>query len=267
MKTIQLERPEYLKINKIFGLLFIFALLTSCSKKENEKTNAEASYVEAMKLLKKKDYSEAATEFEKIDDDFPFSKWALKAQTMATYARYKNEDYVKLVANVDDFLRLNPSSEYVPYMIYIKGLTYYNQITDIERAQDNAQQASFIFRELIARFSQTDYADDAKGKLSFIDEHLAGAKMAIGRYQIASRNYVGAVISFNEVLSRYRYTKQTPEAYFRLVEVYYKIGLREEGEKTKQKLQQKFPDDYWTKISTKIIPDKLRQTQISNDLN
>ena len=33
MKTIQLVRPEYLKLNKILGLLFIFALLTSCSKK------------------------------------------------------------------------------------------------------------------------------------------------------------------------------------------------------------------------------------------
>ena len=31
--------------------------------------------------------------------------------------------------------------------------------------------------------------------------------------------------------------------------------------------KQKFPDDYWTKIASKIIPDKLRQTQISNDPN
>ena len=239
-------------MKKIFKSLLFFVLLFSCAKKDDKKTNAEISYIEAMKLLKKKDYSEAATEFEKIDDDFPFSKWALKAQTVAVYARYKNEDYVKLVANVDDFLRLNPSSEYVPYMIYMKGLTYYNQIPDIERAQDNTQQVSFIFRELIARFSQTNYAADAKEKLSFIDEHLAGAKMAIGRYQITSSNYVGAIISFNEVISRYRYTKQTAEAYFRLVELYYKTGLKEEGRKTKQQLGQKFPDDYWSKIAAKF---------------
>lgn len=233
-------------MKKIF-LILTFTLLFSCSETQEEKTNAEISYIEAVKLLKKKDYSEAATEFEKIDDDYPFSKWAVKAQTMAVYARYKNEEYSKVISNVDDFIRLNPASEYVPYMLYMKGLTYYNQIPDIERAQDNTQQASFIFRELIARFSDIIYANDAKNKLSFIDEHLAGAKMAVGRYQISSRNYIGAIISFNEVISRYHHTKQVPEAYHRLTEIYYKIGLKEEAEKTKIESLQKFPDGGWVK--------------------
>jgi outer membrane protein assembly factor BamD len=224
------------------------ALLFSCSKKKNEKTNAETTYVEAVKLLKKKDYSEAATEFEKIDEEYPFSRWAIKAQTMAVYARYKNEEYTKVVSNVDDFIRLNPSSEYVPYMLYMKGLTYYNQIPEIDRAQDNTQQVSFIFRELIARFPESSYADDARSKLAFIDEHLAGAKMSIGRYQIKVRNYVGAAINFNEVIYRYRYTKQVPEAYFRLIEIYSKIGLDDEATKAKNELKNKFPNSEWVKI-------------------
>lgn len=197
----------------------------SCSQKE-EKTNAELTYIEAHKLLKKKDYAEAATEFEKIDDEYPFSKWAAKGQAMAVYARYKNEDYAKLVTVVDDFIRLNPASDLVPYMLYMKGLTYYNQIPDIRRAQDNTQQASYIFREIIARFPETNYSLDAKEKLSFIDEHLAGAKMSVGRDQIQSENYTGAIITFKEVVTRYRYTKQVPEANERLKEIYIKLGLR-----------------------------------------
>ncbi|MBU6141232.1 MAG: outer membrane protein assembly factor BamD [Proteobacteria bacterium] len=250
MKIIRFTRPR--KMMKLFALFPLFILLFSCSKDGEKKTNAEISYIEAVKLLKQKDYSEAATEFEKIDEDFPFSKWAIKAQTMAVYAHYKNEDYPKIIANVDDFLRLNPASEYVPYMLYMKGLTYYNQIPDIARAQDNTQQASFIFRELMARFPETTYANDAKEKIFFIDEHLAGARMAVGRYQIATRNYVGAIISFNEVISRYRYTKQVPESYFRLVEIYYKLGLRNEGKKIKQQLQKKFPDNDWSSLAENL---------------
>ena len=140
-------------MNKKLLILLLLAAI-SCSKKE-QKGSAELSYVEAHKLLQKKDYAEAANEFEKIDDEYPFSKWAAKGQAMAVYARYKNEDYAKLVATVDDFIRLNPSSSLVPYMLYMKGLTYYNQIPDIRRAQDNTQQASYIFREIIARFPAT----------------------------------------------------------------------------------------------------------------
>lgn len=238
-------------LQKLFCLLLLVSLTFACSKTK-EKTGAEISYINAMKLLKNKSYSEAASEFEKIDDDFPFSKWAIKGQTMAVYARYKDEDYVKLLSIVDDFLRLNPNSEYVPYMMYMKGLSYYNQIPSIERAQDNTQQASFTFRELAARFPNSDYAFDAKEKISFVDEHLAGAKMSIGRYQIKQKNYVGAIDNFSEVIERYRQTKQVPEAYFRLIEIYYKIGLKEEGKKALALITAKFPENHWTQLAQKI---------------
>jgi len=235
----------------VLCLALAFLLLISCAKKD-EKNDAEISYTKAMKLLNKKNYSEAAAEFEKIDDDFPFSKWAIKGQTMAVYARYKEEDYTKLLTVADDFLRLNPNSEYVPYVLYMKGLSYYNQVPSIESAQDHTQQSSFAFRELIARFPNTDYSADARAKLEFIDEHLAGTKMSIGRYQIRSQNYVGAIDNFKEVIARYRQTKQVPEAFFRLAEISYKIGLKDEGKKAVKQLQSRFPENYWTNLAEKI---------------
>lgn len=230
--------------------MILISLIFACSKKE-EKPTVETSYLKALKLLEQKSYAESADHFEKIDEDFPFSKWALKAQVMAVYARYKEEDYIKLLQLVDDFLQLNPASEYAPYMLYMKGLSYYNQIPGIERAQDNTQKASFIFRELIARFPDSDYADDAKGKLGFIDEHLAGAKMSVGRYQIKMRNYVGAINNFHEVIWRYRQTEQVPEAYFRLMEIYHKIGLKAESHKAFNKLKAIFPESFWAQLAIK----------------
>jgi outer membrane protein assembly factor BamD len=239
-------------MKKLF-LLFFWTFIFSCAKKENPKTNnAETSYLEAYKLLKQKSYDEAADKFEKISDEFPFSKWALKAGTMSVYARYKDENYSKLLLTADDFLRLSPNSDYVPYMLYMKGLSYYNQIPEINRAQDNTQQASFTFRELITRFPETTYAADAKEKLDFIDEHLAGAKMSVGRSQIKNHNYIGAIISFKEVIERYQRSKQIAEAYFRLTEIYYKIGLKTEAGKAYKNLQKKFPDSQWSKMTQKF---------------
>lgn len=238
-------------MKKLFYTLFITTLLFSCAKKK-EDTSAEIEYLKASKLLNKKNYNEAADIFEKIDDEYPFSKWALKGQTMAVYARYREEDYTKLLQIADDFIRLNPSSEYVPYMLYMKGLCYYNQIPDIERAQDHSQQASFIFRELIARFPTLDYATDAREKLGFIDEHLAGAKMSVGRYQIQNKNYIGALNNFHEVITRYRQTNQVPEAFFRVAEIYYAIGIKDEAKKAITELEKRFPNDNWTKLAEKL---------------
>ncbi len=237
-------------MKKIFHILLI-TLIFSCSKTK-EVENAENSYTKAVKMLKDKDYNAAADAFEKIEGEYPFSKWAQKAQTMAVYARYKAGTYDKLLSTTDDFLHLNPNSEYAPYMLYMKGLTYYDQIPSINRAQDNTKQASIAFRELVARFPETDYAADAKEKIYVVDEHIAGAKMAIGRYEIKNNNYVGAINNFKEVIDRYRQTDQVPEAYFRLSEIYYKIGLTKQAKQTISQLKEKYRDNYWAGLSEKI---------------
>lgn len=249
-------------MNKLLKRTIIITLLLpvfACSgSKDEKKRSAELSYIEAKEILDEKGYLEAAEAFEKIDSEFPFSKWSTKAQTMAVYARYKDKDYEKLIAVSDDFVRLNPSHEYVPYMMYMKGLSYYNQIPNIKRAQDLTKKSSFTFRELIARFSTSDYAKDAKKRLPFIDEHLAGAKMSSGRYLIKVENYVGAIFQFNSVTSRHRQTNQVPEAYYRLAEIYIKIGLKDEALQAVNALKSKFPDNSWTQEVAKL-DSKLKQ--------
>lgn len=234
---------------KNFLILFLASfLIFSCADKE-EKTSAEISYTKAMKLLKDHDYADAAKTFDDINDEFPFSKWAAKGQVMAIYANYKNEELDKVISGADDFIRLNSASIYVPYVLYMKGLTLYNRIPQISRAQDDTRQASLTFRELIARFPNSDYAKDAQEKLSFIDEHLAGWHMSVGRYQITNKNYVGALQNFNEVATRYRLTQQTAEAFFRLYEIYSRIGVTQEAKKAQELLIERYPDNYWTKLA------------------
>ena len=243
------------KILKFTLLILLFAgPIFSCAKKKDEKSNAEIAYTKAMKLLKDKNYSGAAEAFIKIEDEYPFSKWALRAQNRAVYAYYKEEDYVKLSQTVDDFIRLNPANDTVPYMMYMKGLSFYNRIPEINRAQDDTQQASFTFRELAARFPASVYSEDVSKKLLVVDEHLAGAKMSAGRYQAKNKNYVVAISNFIDVVERYRNTNQVPEAYFRLAEIYAKIGLKKEAIGSYQELKIQFPENKWLSLTQKIDP-------------
>ncbi|MCE3254608.1 MAG: transporter [Rickettsiaceae bacterium] len=212
-----------MKIFKIIALLSILFIGSCASKKETP--SAELSYTKAMKKLKDRDYLSAAEDFEKISDEYPLSKWGVKSQTMAAYSYYKEEKLEDVIRIADDFVKNNPSNSDVAYMQYLKSISYYDQLNNIERAQDNAKSASYAFRELIARFPNTDYADDAREKLTLVDEHIAGAKMSIGRYQLQNGNYIGAIKNFQDVVNNYSRTKQTPEAYFRLFEASKIIGL------------------------------------------
>lgn len=230
-------------------IILILIGLSSCSKKE--KPSPELYYIKAMRYLKSNSYNIAAENFEKIDDEFPFSKWALKGKVMATYARYKEKNYSRLFELIEDFIRLNPNSEYIPYMLYMKGLSYYNQIPDTKRAQDDTQKSSYIFRELVARFPNDFHSEDAIKKLQFIDEHLAGYHMSVGRNKIKEKNYLGAIHNFTKVVKFYRQTKLVPESYYRLAEIYYKIGLTKEGKNAKNILNERYHNNFWTKLINK----------------
>jgi outer membrane protein assembly factor BamD len=244
-----------MSLRKLIPLILLISItLFSCAKKkEEEKSNAELEYTKAYKALQEKDYNKAAEDFEKIDDNYPFSKWATKAKTMAVYARYKNSELDKVLSIIDDYITLNPTSEYMPYMLYMKGLAYYDQIPSIERSQENTRMASSTFRELIVRYPDSDYSADAKERLDFIDEHLAGYHMALGRYQIDQENYIAAIPNFHEVIERYRNSKQVPEAFFRLHEIYQKLGIKEDAKIFSIELTSRFPNSYWAKESNKVF--------------
>ena len=245
---------------KIFIFLLIFQLF-SCKSKE-EKITAEHLYVKAFEMLQDKDYASASEAFEKIDDEFPFTKWSIQGQIMAIYANYRLNEFEKTLQLADDFIKLHPTSEYVPYALYMKGLSYYNRIPSIERAQDYTREASLAFRELIAKFGDTEYNADAKEKIVFIDEHLAGAKMSIARYQMSAKNYVGAIKNLNEVVNRYRGTNQIYEAYFRLIEIYFHIGMKDEVLDLINILKETDPTNYWTLESLKFSPTSKKSSKL-----
>ena len=239
---------------KFLKIFFVILLLSNCSAKE-EKSTAETLYLGAYKLLKNKDYSESAKEFEKIDDEFPFSKWALKGQVMAGYAYFKEKEFDKVINITEDFVRLNPVSKYVPYMLYLRGLCYYLQIPAIDRSQDNTKSVSAIFRELVVKYPNDPHALDAKEKLEFIDEHIAGAILEQARQQIKQKNFVGAINNLQLVINRYRYTKQLAESYFRLAEIYWFLGDKVEFKKIFSIIQRDHQDSYWFQ--------KLKSTKFS----
>ena len=231
-------------MNKYIPLLCIF-IICSCSHDKKTISNAENSYIEAVKKLKDGDYSGAGADFEKINDEYPLSKWGVKALPMAAYSFYKEQKYDDVIRISDSFNLTNPSNPDVAYMQYLKSISYYNQMNDVERAQNNAIFASSSFRELIAKFPDSKYSDDAREKLSLVNEHIAGAKMSVGRYQLKNGNYVGAIKNFQEVISRYSTTNQTPEAYFRIFEAYKILGLNYEAQHYLQELKDIYPNNKW----------------------
>jgi len=217
----------------------------------------EQIYNEAMNALQAEEYVAAAKKFDEVERQHPYSTWATKAQLMAAYSYYQNNDYDDAIVALDRFIQLHPSNKDVPYAYYLKGLSYYEQISDVTRDQKMTDLARETLSILVARYPGSKYSRDAKVKLDLTYDHLAGKEMEIGRYYLNQRHYLAAINRFKTVIDDYQTTTHTPEALYRMVEAYWALGIRDEASKIAAVLGYNFPGSEWYMDSYQLVEGKL----------
>ena len=107
-------------------LLLSLALMTGCSSSDKPKVPDEPPEVlfqKAHQNLDKGDYAKALELLEAMDSRYPFGPYSSQVQLDLIYAYYKNDDTAQALANIDRFLRLNPTHPDVDYVYYMRGLS------------------------------------------------------------------------------------------------------------------------------------------------
>src|SRR3954466_3644694 len=213
----------------------------------------EQLYNRALDALGQQEYKVAAKGFEEVDRQHPYSVWATKAQIMAAFAYYQSNKYDDAIIALDRFIQLHPGHRDIPYAYYLKGLCYYEQISDVRRDQRMTQQALDALSDVAKRFPDSVYARDARLKVELTIDHLAGKEMDIGRYYQKQQQYVGAVNRYRTVIERFQTTTHVPEALHRLVESYLAMGVKTEAKETAAVLGHNFPGSDWYQDSYFMI--------------
>ena len=235
-------------------LLLILLLLAGCAS-EDQTLSAETPeglYLLGYKDFKDKDYEKAAKKFDQIEQQFPYSRWSERAQIMAAYSQYLQNEYTDALLTLDRFLQLHPGNRNVPYALYLKGLCYFEQMSDPTREQEMSAKADKTFKELLARFSTSIYANDAKEKLVAIQNHLAAKELAVGRYYEKTEDYIAAMNRFQSAIKGWPESNQIPEAYYRLAVCYKALGMTKQMGQVRDTLKKKFPDSVWSKRAEDI---------------
>ncbi|WP_206454187.1 outer membrane protein assembly factor BamD [Aurantimonas marina] len=199
---------------------------------------------------------EAAKKFEAIDRQHPYSEWARKALVMNAFASYRSGDYDGAINSSKRYLSLYPGSEEAAYAQYIIGLAYYKQIPDVTRDQKEAARAAAAMREVMEKYPDSEYAEDARNKVRIARDQLAGKEMQVGRYYLERREYVAAINRFKNVVDVYPESRQVEEALARLTEAYYAMGLTGEAQAAASVLGQNYPNSPWYRDSYQLLQSK-----------
>lgn len=237
-------------MKKIFIAFFTCVLLAGCGGDGQEIVPQEPLadiYDAAYREFEDKDYDDAAEKFLTAETQYPASEWAADALVMAAYSQYLDNEFPSAILTIDRFMRFHPGHSDVPYMLYLRGMCYYRQVSDVRREPGMSVYALQQFQQLTNRFPNSPYAKNAKNKINILKNYIAGKVMYSARVDMRKENWTSAITKLQSVITDAQDTVMPAEAMYRLTEAYTAIGLTEQADGYAEMLKLNFPDSDWAK--------------------
>jgi len=243
-------------------IILIFLFLNSCSndkkkidiiEEEDIELQMIDSYKEGIKALEDGDILFAAKKFNEAELVYPQSDWAPKSALMSAYSYYVHDYYGDAIFELDRFIKTYPKDLRLSYAHFLLGMCYYEQIIDEKKDLGPILKAKEKFNYILKKYPSTDFALDAQFKLDLINDILASKEMYIGKHYVKKQKWIPAINRFKTIVNNYETTVYVEEALFRLVEIYYLLGLIDESQKYAKLLGYNYLSSRWYKESYRIF--------------
>lgn len=164
---------------------------------------AEELAMRGMEEYEDGNYKKSIDYFQKLKDIYPFSKYAVLAELKLGDAHYRIEQYEDAVFAYEEFEKLHPRNEAIPYVIYQIGRSHFDRMTTPDRDQTSARKALESFQRLQKQYPNDPYARSAADHIIACYKSLAGHEFGIGHFYFKSRHYKAALVRFRAVVQDY----------------------------------------------------------------
>jgi len=208
-------------------------------------------YSEARAELMDRNYANAIKLYEKLEARFPYGRYAQQAQIEVAYAHFKEGEPALAIAAADRFIKLHPNHPSVDYAYYLKGLSNFNddlgfmhiisQQDLTERDPKAAREAFDSFKDLVARYPESKYADDARARMAYLVNALAAHEVHVARYYLKRGAYVAAANRVQMAMTTYPQAPANEEGLLIMVKAYDAMGLVDLRDDAERVMKKNFP--------------------------
>ncbi|KKC35598.1 hypothetical protein WH87_16245 [Devosia epidermidihirudinis] len=221
--------------------------------KEAPVVPAATLYQKALDDMDRQYFQAAIKSLEQLERQHPRDPLTEKGKLMQVFANYRQGKFNDAILAADRYMALYANSKDVPYVLYLKGTSYFNQIKDTTRDQQLSRDAIDTYTLLISNYPKSDYAKDAKEKLLVAFDQLAGKEMSVGRYYLGQGQYTAAINRFRVVVETWQTSTHIEEALYRLTESYLSLGLINEATTAAAVLGHNYPSSSWYKQAFELL--------------
>lgn len=240
------------RLLRLSTLLLVF-LLAACSSSPKKTQMSEKDYYEAaQKSMRSGNFMTASDHLESLESHYPVGRYTEQAQLELIYAKFRHADHAGASAAADRFIRLHPNHPQLDYAMYMKGLAAYEgdrdfffrfmNINTATRDLSSSREAFQDFSELLQRFPDSQYAQDAQARMIHIRNLMAEQELHAARYYAKRKAYVSCLNRTRWVIENYPGTPSVADALALQVWAYGKLGIKDLAEQQLALLRSNFPE-------------------------
>jgi len=213
----------------------VLLALASCSRSPHYSRLPEAVlYRRAYDNLIAANYGTAIVQLNSLKATYPYGHYARQAALDLIFARLMEGDPRRAAHAAKRFIHANPRSRYIPYALYMEGVSYsradsgpvanFLNAHPSDRSAHGLRRAFAAFRTLVERYPHSRYAPDAHQRLLAVLDALARHQYLAARFYARKGAWVAAANRLVRLLDRYPDTASTPRALALLGRCYRKLG-------------------------------------------
>ncbi|MFH2093725.1 MAG: outer membrane protein assembly factor BamD [Pseudomonadota bacterium] len=196
-------------------LLTTVLLLSGCSLFETSSEmgkSVDELVSEGSSAFMAGEYQTAVKAYTDLKDWYPFSKYAILAELKIADSYYHLEQYEEAILAYEEFERMHPKNEAIPYVIFQIGMCWFNQIGIVGRDDSPARKSLAIFKRLNDQYPSTEYADKTKDKIKSCLANLAAHELYVANWYMKTKKYNAALKRYESLVATYPDSKESQEA-------------------------------------------------------
>ena len=223
--------------------------------KDNDETqgwSAQKLYGEAKDAMASRAWDKAIKYLEKLEARYPYGRFAQQAQLDVAYAYWKQGERASALAAADRFIKLYPNHDNVDYAYYLKGLVNFNENEGLfslidrpdmsERDSKGSRESFDAFKELVTRYPNSKYSEDATARMRYLMNNLAQYEVHVARYYMKRGAFVAAANRAQFAVQNYPQALALEEAVFIMVKAYDALGMTDLRDAADRVMRKNFPE-------------------------
>lgn len=210
---------------------------------------AEANYLKGDEAYQDEEYLAAQRYFGYIRSKFPYSRYAVLSELRIADCQFARKRWLEAIDSYQNFVRLHPTHEKVPYAMFRVGVSYHRQIPSEwfllppahEKDQASVRDAARALADYVQRFPDDENHGEAKELLDDVRRRLmAHERYVADFYKRLDKNlaYVGRL---ETIRTKFPDVGATEELLLEIVEAWVEVGRAAEARNAAAELEKKFP--------------------------